>query len=241
MAKHNERHPATEQLSAFLDKQLSPEEQPTIEAHLQNCQQCQDALARLRQTVALLRALPQPELPRSFALSSGVHYLQEHPERQSETQHQHSRAIHQQTSRRSGLSYIQRAVRVASTLVAVVGLIFLLSTVLPAFPHGGASSVGTGSVPSAGVIRNHPATSTVKGTTPHNQGTGPTVVGQAKTPIATPTTPSAQDGAQFPPLSPLLPDVTTSLGRQEVGLFFLVLGVLGVLLTRRRQPRRRAS
>lgn len=238
MAKHNERHLATEQLSAFLDNQLSSEEQSIVEAHLQNCQQCQDALAGLRQTVFLLHALPQPDVPRIFALSPGVSYLQERPERQSETQqHQRQPVTNQSTSRKSGLSYIQRTIRAASTLVAVVGLIFLLSTVLPAFPRGGASSTATtGSAPSAtspfaGANPNHQATTPARKLTPNEQGA---------TPVTTPTTPSnstqkTQDAGQF---SVLLPNVTTSLGRQELGLFFLVLGIIGVLLTRRRRQRR---
>src|SRR6266568_3115535 len=62
------QHLTTEELSAFLDEQLSSQERTTIEAHLQTCERCQHELASLRQTVALLRALPQPALPRSFVL-----------------------------------------------------------------------------------------------------------------------------------------------------------------------------
>lgn len=238
MAKHNERHLATGHLSAFLDNQLSSGEQSTVEAHLQNCQQCQEALAGLRQTVALLHALPQPDVPRSFALSPGVSYLQERPERQSEAQQSQRQPVTNQTGqRRSRLYYIQRTIRVASTLVAVVGLIFLLSTVLPAFPRGSSGSATTaGSAPSAMSpnVRNGgspPATTTPGKLTPDEQGA---------TPVATPATPPSfnqktQDAGQSPVF---LPDVTTSLGRQEVGLLFLVLGIIGVLLTRRRRPRR---
>lgn len=237
MAKHNERHLATEQLSAFLDKHLSTEEQSTVEAHLQNCQQCQDALAGLRQTVFLLHALPQPDVPRSFALPSGVSYLQERPERQGETQQRQRQSVTNQTGqRKSGLYYIQRTMRVASALVAVIGLFFLLSTVLPTFPYGGASTATSGSVPSAtspyaGANPNHQATPKPGKLTPNEQGA---------TPVATPATPTnsnqkTPDSGQSPVF---LPDVTTLLGRQEIGLLLLVLGVIGVLLTRRRRQRR---
>lgn len=237
MAKHNERHLATEQLSAFLDNQLSSEEQSTVEAHLQNCQQCQDVLAGLRQTVALLHALPQPDVPRSFALSPGVSYLQERPQRQDETQQRQREPVTNRTGqRKSGLYYIQRTMRVASALVAVIGLFFLLSTVLPAFPHGGASSATSGSVPSATspFTRNsgtHAATGTARKLTPNEQGA---------TPAATPATPSnsnqkTPDIGQSPVL---LPDVTTLVGRQELGLLLLALGIIGALLTRRRRLRR---
>ncbi|TMD29929.1 MAG: hypothetical protein E6J04_13720, partial [Chloroflexi bacterium] len=47
-----DRHLTTEQLSAFLDAQLSPAEQVEYNAHIESCQRCQGALASLRQTVA---------------------------------------------------------------------------------------------------------------------------------------------------------------------------------------------
>ncbi|GAC1624569.1 MAG: hypothetical protein NVS4B7_15260 [Ktedonobacteraceae bacterium] len=84
MAKYNEGHLTTEQLSAFLDQQLSPQEQVICKLHLQTCEHCQSTLATLQQTVALLKALPAPSLPRSFVLPADVTYLQEQAdERQS--------------------------------------------------------------------------------------------------------------------------------------------------------------
>ncbi len=68
----DKRHLTTEQLSALLDKEASAEEQAQWEAHLSTCPQCQRALTALRQTVAMLHALPQPTLPRSFVLSMEV-------------------------------------------------------------------------------------------------------------------------------------------------------------------------
>src|SRR5436309_2497563 len=79
--KHDDRHLTTTQLSALIDKQLSAQELALCKAHLQSCQQCQSALAGLQQTVALLQAMPEPALPRSFALPAGVTYLQERPAR----------------------------------------------------------------------------------------------------------------------------------------------------------------
>src|SRR5579864_8265860 len=67
-----QEHLTTEQLSAFLDKQLTPQEQAFFDAHLQSCQRCQHVLAELRGTVALLHAMPQPPLPRSFTLPVGI-------------------------------------------------------------------------------------------------------------------------------------------------------------------------
>src|SRR5438270_13480242 len=65
-------HLTTEQLSAFLDKQLTLQEQAFFDAHLQVCSQCQQALAELRRTVVLLRAMPRIDVPRSFTLPTVI-------------------------------------------------------------------------------------------------------------------------------------------------------------------------
>jgi Putative zinc-finger len=57
-----------EMLSAFLDGRLTAEEDEALRRHLETCSRCHEELNELRRTVALLRALPQPALPRSFAL-----------------------------------------------------------------------------------------------------------------------------------------------------------------------------
>lgn len=238
MAKHHDRHLATEQLSAFLDKQLSPEEQAICEAHLQSCQHCQNALLGLRQTVAFLQALPQPELPRSFALPTTVTYLQERPERQpAEDTAQTTRTSSNQAGRRrSRLSSIRRATRVVSTIAAVIGLIFLLSTVLSiAHLNGGASSTSTGSAPytSAGGNAHISPTARVKGASPQTQAASPTV---SKTPAIVPRPGQVQNQPQS---SLALPDISTSLGRQEIGFILLALGIIGFLLTRRWRPKPR--
>lgn len=237
MAQHHDRHLATEQLSAFLDKRLSPEEQSICEAHLQTCQHCQNALLSLRQTIAFLQALPQPELPRSFVLPTAFTYLQERPERQSaEEAAQPTSHINQAGQRRSRLSSIRRATRVVSTFAAVIGLIFLLSTVLSiAHLNGGASSPSTVSAPdtSAGGSANISPTPRVKGATPHNQTASPTT-GQSKTPAIVPRPGQVQNQQQS---SLALPDISTSPGRQEIGFILLALGIIGFLLSRRWRPK----
>src|SRR5258708_31483732 len=53
----------------MLDHHLSPEEmEEGYQGHLQTCELCQQELAELRQTVQLLREMPEPPLPRSFTL-----------------------------------------------------------------------------------------------------------------------------------------------------------------------------
>jgi anti-sigma factor RsiW len=55
-------------LSASLDGRLTPAEGEALRLHLPSCPRCTQELAEMRQVVALLRALPQPDLPRSFTL-----------------------------------------------------------------------------------------------------------------------------------------------------------------------------
>jgi anti-sigma factor RsiW len=57
-----------EQLSAALDGMLAPEEQAALDAHLAECETCTRELEELRQVRMLLRAMPEPALPRSFLL-----------------------------------------------------------------------------------------------------------------------------------------------------------------------------
>jgi len=57
-----------EQLSAYLDGELSAAEHAALERHLPGCAECRAELVELRRVRALLGALPTPALPRSFAL-----------------------------------------------------------------------------------------------------------------------------------------------------------------------------
>jgi len=57
-----------EQLSAYLDGELSLAEREALERHLPTCARCQQALAELRVVRRLLHAMPAPALPRSFTL-----------------------------------------------------------------------------------------------------------------------------------------------------------------------------
>ncbi len=67
------RHPndwerQREQLSAYIDGELSAAERAELERHIPGCAECQAALGELRQVHDLLAALPTPKAPRSFAL-----------------------------------------------------------------------------------------------------------------------------------------------------------------------------
>src|SRR5258705_477203 len=105
-----------EQLSAFLDGELSEGERVALERHLQRCAACQRALAELRQVRALLRALPVPALPRSFTLpDSGAVPESLRP------------AARRPATSAARLRLAGAAQRVG-TLAAAVGLVFLLGS-----------------------------------------------------------------------------------------------------------------
>ena len=254
MAEQNDRHLTTEQLSALLDQQLSPEEQATYDAHLQTCQQCQRALADLRQTVALLRALPQPALPRSFVLPVGTTLAPERPMRQLST----ATPIPQRRQR-LWQYYAQRSVRAVSTLAAVLGLIFILSGVLPALPHyatSGGGAIAPASAPSNASSQKHsPGTTGSSGATPpvsgaptcdrtktgscppSGVGTQAARVGPA-TPIPSPSPTTTQHQEQSTgqtQTAPPILDLRTPGGRQGTGAILFVLGILGFVLARRRR------
>jgi hypothetical protein len=65
------RHRFSDQLSAYIDNQLSPRQRERLETHLATCEACRRRLDELRATVGALGALPLEEAPRSFALSPG--------------------------------------------------------------------------------------------------------------------------------------------------------------------------
>ena len=238
MAQQDE-HLTTEQLSAFLDKQLSPPEQAVFDAHLASCQQCQSRLADLRLTVALVHALPQEEVPRSFVLPSRLAPVAERPTPRPAT----VTPVPQQRDAR--VYVLQRTVRVVSTLAAVLALIFILSGIVSSLHlDGGGASTASETIPSSGIsAASHNAN------TPNLRGT--TTFGSAqaadgtKTPVPTPKpTPAAKvqsnSGSRTPPAvqSPTLPsflDLSQPEGRLALGALLLVLGIIGLVVTRRRR------
>ncbi len=239
-----QEHLTTEQLSAFLDKQLTPQEQAFFDAHLQSCQRCQAALGELRRTVALLHAMPQPQLPRSFTLPAGIPQL--------------PATRPQPAQQRRVLRYtLQRSVRAVSTLAAAAAVIFILSGLLAAFPFhaGGAASTGSapvygtsnGSVHASATRPNLTQAPQAQGSTPRAAGT-PVMKGhQTRTPTASPGVPtptpaatSTSDGTvnggpTNPPTLPPFLDFSQPVGRLTLGALLLLLSIVGIIATRRRR------
>ena len=235
MAQHDE-HLTTEQLSAFLDKQLAPQEQAAFDAHVSTCQECQGKLADLRLTVALVRALPQEEVARSFVLPSRLVPVAERP------LHRRAGATPVTGQRRVRADALQRTVRVISTLAAVLALIFIISGILP-LVHFGGGATSTASYGSSAETKPS-SNSTVMGR--HVNGTAtsdrPQRAAGSGTPIPTPTpaarvrsnTGSSPSTAPPPPLPPAL-DLGQPEGRLALGALLLVLGIIGLIITRRRR------
>jgi hypothetical protein len=57
-----------ERLSEYVDNRLSSRERATIEQHLADCATCRASLESLRWTIALVKQVPAPALPRAFTL-----------------------------------------------------------------------------------------------------------------------------------------------------------------------------
>jgi predicted anti-sigma-YlaC factor YlaD len=234
------QHLTTEQLSVFIDKQLSAEEQGQVDEHLKQCEQCQLWLKELRQTVRLVHALPQPQLPRSFALSADV-LVTPFP---SQTEHASPIA----TTHRARPSRVRTTVKAISTLAAVVGIVFLLSGFL-SFSHmaassatatsssGSGSSASSASSTSAGV--SNQAQQARQAVTPHVMSTAmSTSISQATASFAPQATTSAvpekrPEPAQNAPSSTApsvsLFDLSQSSGRIATGIILLILALVGFI------------
>lgn len=65
-----------ENLSAYIDQQLSASERARVERHLQACEPCREELAALRHTTALISQAPRVHAPRSFALPRSMQPIQ---------------------------------------------------------------------------------------------------------------------------------------------------------------------
>jgi len=240
VAQQRSGHLTTEQLSALLDKQLSPQEWAVCQAHLRACQQCQGVLADLRQTSVLLRALPQPDLPRSFVLPATI----------TSPAGQISRPGAQATvtpitrGRRSAWpTYLRVSTRFISTIAAALGIIFILSGLLVSLPRAGSTTAG--SAPVTASSSSNTATHGVA-QTPQARAQTPTAntandnhpKTQLPTPVGTATDHAFSDTAHTGnPVNTLLPllDPSTIEGRVVIGVLLLILGILGVIFTRRRQ------
>jgi len=234
---HNDWHLTTEQLSALLDGQLSPDEQTRFQAHLRACQQCQLRLADLRQTVTLLHALPRPPLPRSFTLPVGDAVVTPIAADNNSTNSKTTT----QTRRPARRGYIRTTMRTLSAIAAVLGMVFLLSTALPLLqgrPTGfSAASSAQPAKSTAGSSNHAQGGQSLDKTTPQTALTPRATIPHAT--AAPPATATPEATAQVPqPVTPVhapLLDLNNTAERALLGLVLLIAGVLSFILFSRRK------
>ena len=237
MTQQHDKHLTTEQLSALRDKQLSGQELADCNAHLSACTQCQNALADLRQTVALVHALPKADLPRSFVLPSAIEQV---PQPQSVHQPAAVTPISNSSRNRScrRQPVLQRSFRMLGTLAAVVGIILFLSGFIST-AHLGLGGAST-AIHSTSAPTNQPRNTlppaekhyvqTPVATEPHHQQQG------TPSPVTTPPAGSSNQHPQQPAkqnlLIPPALDLTMPEGQKDVGIALLILGILALIIAR---------
>lgn len=228
---HSNEHLTIARLSAYLDGEGTESELALCAAHVGTCPQCQAVLADLRVTCTLLREMPRVDVPRSFVLPPALTVLPVPPG----------------GGQPSRPPYLRRSLRVLSTLAALVGLLLVLIGGFGLLPQN-RYAAPTSSAPlfnsAAGSSANTPPVSGTRGaTTPPGH-----IIDQAaarataraqgpRTPTGTPVSavPGRALGPQVGLPAPL--DPARPSERLDIGAGLLVLGLLGVVLTRR--PRRR--
>jgi hypothetical protein len=240
VAQIHDEHLTTEQLSASFDRQLSPQEQAVFDAHISICQQCQNKLSDLRLTAALLRALPEEEVPRTFVLPGSVSFVP------NQTIRQDAPFTTLPQRQRAQKSILRRSIRVVSTLAAVLALCFIISGILPLLYSGGSGASSTASSNTTFGQANtvHP-TVTPPGVQQSNRVLPP--VGSAATtqPTQTPhslsktgsgTTTSKPEGTTNPgPTIPPAIDLSQPVPRLGLGVLVLAVSIIGFIVTRRRR------
>lgn len=238
MAQLHDKHLTTEQLSAFFDRQLSSEEQAVFDAHMSTCQQCQNNLADLRLTVALLRAMPEEQVPRSFVLPGALAPVPARTIRQDTTitpiaGKQHAR-----------FNTLRRSVRVVSALAAVLALLIIVSGLFPSLHYGANESATTAAPVSSSGSAN---TTHAPVQTPNVQKptdvqsnartvTPSPVASQTPGPTGTATTKASTVAPddQSPSVLPAI-DFSQPVVRLSLGVLLLALSIIVLVVTRRRR------
>ena len=239
MAQTQNEHLTTGQLSASFDKQLSPQEQAVFDAHISACQQCQNKLSDLRLTAALLHALPEEEVPRSFVLPYNVSILPDQTIRQDAP----VTALPQR--QRQQRSVLRRSVRIVSTLAAVLALCFIISGMLPLLYSGtGNSASSTSSVNTMAPVNHGAATpgvhqpNSVVPSAGSAATTAPTETAHSLSQNGTATVPSSSDHSANPGQNPaILPaiDLSQPVVRLGIGVLVLAVSIIVLIVTRRRR------
>lgn len=220
-----------EQLSTALDGMLTPEEQAALDAHLAGCESCRRELEELRQVRSLLRAVPEPALPRSFLLPldgdlPAPHASHTPPAASVSRPHapvtplrsaprREPTGVH--TTRVSRASRTLQVTRWIGTIAAILGLALFIGTLLPQMAHqNGAASTSapydanapTGAGANTTTSTKAPqATGDVNGHGPSSPQIAVTATSTVQAPTATSATVEATPHNQSAPSGPSLADI----------------------------------
>ncbi|HEX6777119.1 MAG TPA: zf-HC2 domain-containing protein [Ktedonobacterales bacterium] len=225
-----------EQLSALLDNQLDPQERAALEAHLRDCAECQSELASLRQTRALLRALPQPALPRNFTLPLNFGAETTTPEAAPAHRPAPQREQRPRTLPRAREQRWKRPVQVMqwlSTVAAVLGLVLLCSSAFSSIhlPTGGASTAAGSNSAAAPQTTRYvtPPVTRTENTLPGDNSP----VATRETPAPTPTTAPGLDNTGVYSKNQSSPsDFQWLVSATGLGILLLILSVCGFVVAR---------
>jgi anti-sigma factor RsiW len=240
VAQTQNEHLTSEQLSASLDKQLSPQEQAVFDAHIASCQQCQHKLADLRLTASLLHALPEMEVPRSFMLPISVSIASDSPTSQK------APITPLPLRRPMQNSALRRSIRIISTLAAVLALCFIISGMVPFVISGSGYSATTSSGAGTTLGSEHPS-ATASGVEQPNHvlqkggataNAQATATAQARTPASTASPAPNNNQSTNPNTGNItLPaiDLSQPAIRIGIGIVVLALSIIILILTRRRR------
>jgi negative regulator of sigma E activity len=222
-----------DQLSALLDNELDEQERAALTAHLPTCAECRAELESLRRTRALVRALPQPALPRSFALPLEAAPVQELPRPAAAA----SPARRHPSAPPARLSNRRRPLRTLqwiSTIAAVLGIALLLSSFLSGLSFGGraTSASYTNAPAAAGTGQQSSTPAPTSRTTDTHTGESTPSVPTTKPPGATPTpSPTTSErklggpgSASGAPSNPFLGALISTTG---LGALLLILSACG--------------
>lgn len=223
---HDEGHLTTEEISAYLDGELTSSEQDRLTQHLRSCSSCEQELHELRQTITLLKALPRPALPRTFTLTSDFSRLPDTPplytqDAEAEDKEEIATPIPHSHSRRS--THTRNGLRILSALAAIIGLFLLGSALLPLTPSYTDTATSTGYISKSAEVSPQHTPNVYLGT--------PDIESPHITNKPTQTQPMPDTYTNHWSIL-LFFDLHTELGRLALGLVLLLLGVIGLLVFR---------
>jgi anti-sigma factor RsiW len=249
-------HYTNEELSAYLDKELTVQEMTVCATHLQTCAICRALYADLQLISSLLHALPQEPVSHNFTLPIATLQTSVIPPLQIL-----DAPVQMSTARKpdSTRPILRRTMRAVSTLVALVGLVLLLSSFFASF-HGTAGTFVSNTSRMAPQTTANQLSSTTRSQqatraaqqgvptpeatpTPEASTTAKATAIQATTtpteiPTAQPTV-TATSGHYLPvskssgPSNPPLIDFSQPATRLLTGFGLLLLGLVGYLATRK--------